>query len=69
MYSAMSSVGKSGGLLVAWNPNIVDIQPYFCVGGILLIGIHIRDKRRISMINVYGSCIGRRLFWENLEAK
>jgi endonuclease/exonuclease/phosphatase family metal-dependent hydrolase len=40
-----------------------------CAGGILLTGIHIPDKRRISLINVYGPCTGRRLFWENLEAK
>jgi endonuclease/exonuclease/phosphatase family metal-dependent hydrolase len=69
MYSAVSSVGKSGGLLVAWNPNIVELQPYLCAGGILLTGIHIPDKRRICLINVYGPCTGRRLFWEHLEAK
>jgi exonuclease III len=62
MYSAVSSVGRSGGLLAAWNPNIVDLQPYLCAGGILLTGVHIPDKRRISMINVYGPCSGRRLF-------
>jgi hypothetical protein len=64
----VSSVGKSGGLLVAWNPNLLDLQPFLCVGGILLTGVHIPDKRRISLINVYGPCSGRRLFWENLEA-
>jgi hypothetical protein len=69
MNSAVSSVGKSGGLLVAWNPNVFELQPYLCAGGILLTGSHIPDKRRICLLNVYGSCIGRRQFWEQVEAK
>jgi hypothetical protein len=59
MISVVSSVGKSGGLLVAWNPNIFELQPFLSVGGILLIGIHIPDKRRICFLNAYGSCTGR----------
>jgi hypothetical protein len=69
MISVVSSVGKSGGLLVAWNPNIFELQPFLSVGGILLTGIHIPDKKRISFINAYGPCSGRRHFWEQMEAK
>jgi hypothetical protein len=54
---------------VAWNPNIFELQPFLSVGGILLTGIHIPDKRRISFLNAYGSCSGRRQFWEQVEAK
>jgi hypothetical protein len=38
MYSVVRYVGKSGGLLAVWNPNIVDLQPYLCDGDILLTG-------------------------------
>jgi hypothetical protein len=62
MYIVVSSVGKLGGLLAAWNPNIVDLQPYLCDGGILLTGFYIPRKRRISLINVYGPCSGHRFF-------
>jgi hypothetical protein len=44
--SAISSVGKSGGLMVAWNPNVFELQPYLCAGGILLTGLHILDKKK-----------------------
>jgi hypothetical protein len=66
--STVSSKGKSGGLLVAWNPYLLDLQPFLCVGGILLAGVHIPDNRRINFINMYGPCTGRRIFWENLNA-
>jgi len=69
MISVVSSIGKLGGLLVAWNPNIFELQPFLSVGGILLTCIHIPDKRRISFLNAYGSCYGRRKFWEQVEAK
>ena len=52
MISVVSSVGKSEGILVAWNPNIFELQPFLSVGGILLTGIHIPDKRRISFLNL-----------------
>jgi hypothetical protein len=69
MISVVSFVGKSGRLLVAWNPNIFELHPFLSVGGILLTGIHIPDKRRISFLNAYGSRSGRWQFWEQVEAK
>jgi hypothetical protein len=69
MTTVVSSVGTSGGLLVAWNPNIFELQSFLSLGGILLTGIHLPDKRNISFINTYGSCTGRRRFWEQVEAK
>jgi len=38
MICAASSVGKSGGLLVSWDPNIFYLMPFLSCGGILLIG-------------------------------
>jgi len=65
----VSSVGKLGGLLVAWNTIIFYLQPFLSVGGILLIGMHFTDNSRIFFINVYGPCSGRRIFWEQVEEK
>jgi hypothetical protein len=69
MNNVVSSVGKSCGILVAWDPNVFDLKPYMCVGGILLTGSYIPDKRKLCLLNVYGPCIGRRQFWEQVEAK
>jgi hypothetical protein len=69
MISVVISVGTSGGLLVAWNPNIVELRSFLSVGGILLTGIHILDKRKISFINAYGSCFDHRRFWEQVDDK
>ena len=55
MFSAMSSVEKFDGLLVAWNPNILDLLPFHCAGDILLLGVHLPYKRDLNLINVYGT--------------
>jgi hypothetical protein len=60
MTTVVSSVGTYGGLLVSWNPNIFDLQPFLSLGGILLTGIHLPDKRNLSFINSYGSCMACR---------
>jgi hypothetical protein len=41
----VSSVGKSGGLLVSWDPNKFDFTPYLSCGGIFLTGTCLEDKR------------------------
>jgi hypothetical protein len=69
MVSAVRSVGKSGGLLAAWNSIIFDLQPYLSVGGIFLTSIHNPDKSQIYVINSYGPCSGHILFWEKVEDK
>jgi hypothetical protein len=60
--SILSSRGKLGGILVAWNPYLLDLQPFLCTGGILLAGVHIPDNIRISFINMYGLCTRHRTF-------
>jgi hypothetical protein len=54
---------------VSWNPNIFNLQPFLSLGGILLTGIHLPDKRNLSFINSYGPCTGHMHFWEQVEAK
>ena len=60
MFSDMSSVEKFDGLLVAWNLNTLELLPFHCVGGILLTCVHLPEKRRLNLINVYGPCSSRR---------
>jgi hypothetical protein len=69
MIYAVSSVGKSGGLLVAWNPIFFELKPFLSLGGILLTCIRLPDKRRIYFLNVYGPCTGHKQFWEKMDAK
>jgi hypothetical protein len=50
----VSSVGKSGGLLVSWDPSKFDLTSYICCGGLLLTGTSFELKQQISFINVCG---------------
>jgi hypothetical protein len=68
MVCSLSSVGKSGGLLVAWNPYIFDLEEFMCVGGILLTGYHLPNNKKLSLINSYGPCSERRAFWNRVQA-
>jgi len=63
----VNSFGKSGGLLVAWDPKVFILTPFLSCGGILLIGLCVSDHRRINFLNVYGSCFEHKLFWEKVD--
>jgi len=63
----VNSVGKSGGLLVSWDPNSFDLVPYLTCGGMLLTSIDLESKRQISLLNIYGPCSVRKQLWERLE--
>jgi hypothetical protein len=64
---AVNSMGKSGGLLVSWDPNYFELIPYLTCGGMLLTGLNLESKRHISFLNIYGPCSERKPFWERLE--
>jgi hypothetical protein len=63
---AVSSVGSSGGLLVAWDPSLFNLCPFLTCGGILLSGLNKATKRIINLLNVYGPCTERKEFWIKL---
>jgi exonuclease III len=65
---AVSSVGNLGGLLVSWNPSVYELNASLTYGGILLEGHIIASKRILSILNIYGPCTEKRLFWTNLSA-
>jgi hypothetical protein len=64
---SVNSVGNSGGLLVAWDPNLFDLVPYLTVGGILVTGKSFLHNRDLSLLNVYGPCSARKTFWNSVE--
>jgi hypothetical protein len=64
---AVSSVGKSGGLLVTWDPTIFELSPVLSLGGIFLTGMCLETKRKVALLNTYGPCKDRKLFWEKLD--
>jgi hypothetical protein len=57
---AVNSVGTSGGLLVAWDPNYFELVSFLTCGGILLTGKCLESKRQINLLNVHGSCVERK---------
>jgi hypothetical protein len=64
----VSAVGTSGGLLASWDPNFFVFDSFLSTGGILLTGHSIEDKRKLSILNVYGPCQNRKDFWASVEA-
>jgi hypothetical protein len=52
--------------LVTWDPNIFELVPYLSCGGILLTGKMYSSKREITLLNIYGLCLERKRFWNNV---
>jgi hypothetical protein len=63
---AVNSIDSSGGLLVTWDPNIFYLKPHLTCGGILMPSIVIANQKKLSLINVYGSCSDKQDFWDQL---
>jgi exonuclease III len=63
---AVSSLGHSGGMLVAWDPCFFDLSPYLTCGGLLLVGRCLATNQELAFINVYGPCISKLQFWSSL---
>jgi hypothetical protein len=56
---AVSSLGNSGGLLVAWDPGYFDLVPFLTCGGILLLGRCLATNQELAFLNIYGPCKDR----------
>jgi hypothetical protein len=65
----VSLVGNSGGLLVTWDPSKFELVHYLCCGGIFLTGTCLWNKQSISLLNVYGPCSNRKLFWDKVATR
>jgi hypothetical protein len=66
--AAASSLGNSGGLLVAWNPDLLSLNSFMTKGGILLSGRYLPTGQEMAFLNVYGPCSNRPHFWNQLAA-
>jgi endonuclease/exonuclease/phosphatase family metal-dependent hydrolase len=51
---------------VSWNPNSFSLLPFLSCGGIMLKGRVLSSQCPITFLNVYGSCIEKRTFWDKL---
>jgi hypothetical protein len=63
---AVNSDGSSGGLMVSWDPNFFYLNPSLTCGGIFLSGFYIATRRQVNILNTYGPCVERKVFWERL---
>ena len=65
--AAISSDGRSGGLLVAWDTKKFDLRHFVCCGGLLCNGYSFELKLQLSFLNIYGSCTNRKEFWQKVK--
>jgi hypothetical protein len=63
---AVSSIGNSGGMLVAWDPGLFELRPFRLSGGILLLGCCLATTKELDFLNIYGPCSDRKRFWSLL---
>jgi hypothetical protein len=57
--AAVSSIGTSGGLLVAWDPSLFTLKPALSCGGLLLRGFCLATTLEFALLNIYGPCSGK----------
>jgi hypothetical protein len=63
---SVSAVGKSGGLLAAWDPSIFSLEAAHLAGGILLSGSYLVTNRKLVFFNLYGPCQNKFTFWKSI---
>ncbi|GKV03082.1 hypothetical protein SLEP1_g15450 [Rubroshorea leprosula] len=69
-FTAMPSVGRSGGLICIWDKNVFQMNRVFCGNHYLgLFGLWGSNKTPVYLVNVYGPCdlVGRRQLWSELK--
>jgi hypothetical protein len=54
---------------VAWDPYKFELAPFLSCGGIFMTGTCLEDKRKISLLNVYGPCTERKTFWDKVVSR
>lgn len=65
----VDSIGNSWGLLAAWDPKVVDFNPFSTCASILLTGRLRGFKHVVNIVNYYGPCRDIEAFWKAVEAK
>jgi hypothetical protein len=65
---SVNSLGTSGGLAAAWDSNKFDLVPFLRRRGILLTGFCRWNNLQRNLLNTYGPCLHRKLFWDTVES-
>lgn len=65
--AATDSVGMSGGLLSAWNPEYGDFSAFHTVAGLLIKGSFRGYREPIQILNIYGPYKDRLSFWSLVD--
>jgi len=55
-------------LLVAWDPCLFALNPSLSCGGLLLQGHCLATNTELALLNVYGPCTDKVIFWSHLAA-
>ena len=67
-FYAVDSIGMFGGLLLCWNPSVVDLKDFYICGGIFMEGKFKGQYQLISILNCYGSYKDSVFLGNSLEA-
>lgn len=65
--AAVSSCGLSGGLAVAWDPNVFAFKVFSTPWGMLLKGSFCGNHHSLSILNCYAPYRERQSFWVSLQ--
>lgn len=63
-YVELDPNGRSGGLLVGWNPAKVELYACGTSASIFLEGIYIHSEEKVNLLNCYAPYKDREIFWQ-----
>lgn len=66
--SATGATGLSWDLLVAWNPLVWNLKPFFTYASIILEGRIRGLDAHFHVLNYYGPYLNREVFWNYVES-
>jgi hypothetical protein len=53
---------------MAWDPSKFELEPFLSCGGILLTSTYCENKRKLTLLNVYGSFTDRITLWDKVSS-
>ena len=66
-FTAIDVSGRSGGIAIGFKNNTIHLKNIWGGGGFLGADIYSKEmEENLKIINVYGPCLNRELFWQNL---
>ena len=68
-YCAIDALSLSGGILLAWNPYLIQCKSYHSFAGILLSASFKGLDSIFSIVNCYGPYANRTSFWDSVVSR